>query len=151
MIRKSGVRPAVKRWKLSWLTPRRWASGHIAATQLPKLAAACRIAEAVISGWPEAPSSPLQGGGAPSGPGVACGAGPDLGPEKILPRKFEIPSLPADWAWDGLIKAAGPEHNSAAAIRIAPVRLLIARSIRPMPCPSVATNPRGRRPCHGFQ
>src|SRR6185369_17877426 len=82
-----------------------------------------------------------QGGGAPSGPGVACGAGPDFGPEKILPRKFEIPSLPADWAWDRLTKAAWQEHNSAIAIRIAPVRLLIARSIRPMPCPSVATNP----------
>ena len=34
---------------------------RVAATQLLKLPAASRIAAAVINGWPEAPSSPLQG------------------------------------------------------------------------------------------
>ena len=63
-MRRSGVSPAVKRWKLSREMLRRAASGHIAATQLSKFAAASRIAAAVISGWPEAPSSPLQGNGA---------------------------------------------------------------------------------------
>ena len=33
------------------------------ATQWSKFAAASRIAEAVIRGWPEAPSSPVQGNG----------------------------------------------------------------------------------------
>jgi hypothetical protein len=51
---------------------RRAASGHIEATQLSKFAAASRIALAVISGWPEAPSSPLHGGGAPLAEGAAC-------------------------------------------------------------------------------
>src|SRR5882757_2010807 len=114
MIRKSGVRPAVKRWKLSWVTLRRWASGHIAATQLPKLAAAWRIALAVISGWPEAPSSPLQGGGAPSGPGAVGVA--DFGAEKMLPNRSDRP-LPDDCAW------ASPDTSSAAAKMIAPARL----------------------------
>jgi hypothetical protein len=40
---------------------RRAASGHIELTQLSKFAAACRMALAVINGWPEAPSSPLHG------------------------------------------------------------------------------------------
>ena len=51
-----------------------------------KFAAASRIAEAVISGWPEAPSSPLQGGALPAGPGAACGAGPDFGPGRCCPE-----------------------------------------------------------------
>src|SRR5882757_2145796 len=120
MIRKSGVRPAVKRWKLSWLTPRRAASGHIAATQLGKFAAAWRIALAVISGWPEAPSSPLQGGGTPSGPGVACGCPgvADFDPEKMLPNRSDSP-LPDDCA------RAWPDTNKAAAKMIVPVRLVI--------------------------
>ena len=81
----------MKRWKFSWVMLRRAASGHIPATQFGKFAAASRIADAVIRGWPEAPSSPLQGGGPPSGPGAACGAGADFGPEKMLPKKFETP------------------------------------------------------------
>ena len=60
------------------------------------------MALAVIKGWPEAPSSPLQGGGAdgaPSGAGAACACGEaaDFCPEKMLPRKFDTP-LPDDWA-----------------------------------------------------
>src|SRR3954452_3040350 len=72
MMRRSGARPAVNRWKLACEMLRRAASGHIEARQLSKFAAASRIADAVISGWPEAPSSPLQGGGAPPPPGAAC-------------------------------------------------------------------------------
>src|SRR5436305_10545265 len=74
MMRRSGVRPAVKRWKLACEMLRRAASGHIEATQLSKFAAAWRIADAVISGWPEAPSSPLRGSGAlaAAGGGVLC-------------------------------------------------------------------------------
>src|SRR5919197_4503706 len=49
--------------------PRRAASGQSPAMQLRKLAAAARIACRVISGWPDAPSSPLHS------PGVSDGAG----------------------------------------------------------------------------
>src|SRR3954468_16294995 len=72
-MRKSGRRPAVKRWKLACEMLRRAASGHIEVTQFSKLAAASRIAEAVISGCPEAPSSPLQGSGVSVPEGAACG------------------------------------------------------------------------------
>src|SRR6202040_3285636 len=65
MMRRSGLSPAVKRSKLACEILRRAASGHIEATQLAEFAAASRIALAVISGWPEAPSSPLHGKGAP--------------------------------------------------------------------------------------
>src|SRR5882672_10489782 len=96
---------------------RRAASGHIAATQSLKFAAASRIALAVIRGWPEAPSSPLQGGAAP---GAVCGCAgvPDCGPVKMLPRKFEIPS-PEDWAW------ASTASKTVAASMAAPARLTI--------------------------
>src|SRR6187200_3377584 len=105
MMRRSGERSAVKRSKFACVTWRRAASGHIAATQFGKFAAACRIAAAVIKGWPEPPSSPLQGGGvdgadgAPSGAGAAraCGEVADFWP-KMLPKKFETPLLPDDWA-----------------------------------------------------
>src|SRR6202166_398732 len=99
---------------------RRAASGHIAATQLSKFAAASRIAEAVISGWPEAPSSPLQGGGAPV-PAGADGACAEVSvglPEKMLPNRFGSPP-PDDCA------QASPARSSAAARTSAPVRLAI--------------------------
>src|SRR6202035_5219553 len=95
---------------------RRAASGHIEATQLSKFAAASRIALAVISGWPEAPSSPLQGWGPPA-PGVACGGAPAFGPEKILPNRLGNP--PEDCA------PASPAHSKAAAIRIAAASALV--------------------------
>src|ERR1700761_3768923 len=104
--------------------PRRWASGHIEATQLSKLAAASRIAAAVIRGWPEAPSSPLQGG-APLLPPGAGGAASDFGPEKMLLKKLETELPPCARAW--------PHDNSAAATMIAPASFCIrgpaARSI----------------------
>src|SRR3979409_2500162 len=108
MMRRSGVRPAVKRWKLSCEMLRRAASGHIEATQLSKFAAASRIADAVISGWPEAPSSPLQGSGALPVPGEVCGCAVELvlGPEKILPNRFGSPP-PDDWT------AASPPTSRA--------------------------------------
>src|SRR5262249_33448420 len=59
MMRRSGVRPVVCRSNTSCAMPRRAASGHRPAMQLEKLAAAARIAWRVISGLPEAPSSPL--------------------------------------------------------------------------------------------
>src|SRR5882757_1336203 len=127
MIRKSGSRPVVKRWKFSWVTPRRAASGHIAATQLGKFAAAWRIALAVIKGWPEAPSSPLQGGGAPSGPVAACGGVADFDPEKMLPNRSDSP-LPDDCA------PAWPDTNKAAAKMTAPVRLVIDVPVNRMSC-----------------
>src|SRR5450631_3278729 len=104
---------------------RRAASGHIEATQLSKFAAASRIADAVIRGWPEAPSSPLQGGAAPPGPGVACGGAGvlDFWPEKMLPSRFEIPS-PDDCA------LASPTSSSAAARMTAPVRRLANDPVR---------------------
>src|SRR5713101_2457235 len=90
---------------------RRAASGHIEATHLSKFAAASRIAPAVIKGWPEAPSSPLQGGAAPPVAGAVC-AGADVpggcpdgavwpafgtDPVKMLSKKFRNPP-PEDWA-----------------------------------------------------
>src|SRR5271170_7580317 len=101
MMRKSGVRPAVKRWKLSWEMLRRAASGHIEAMQLSKFAAASRIALAVISGWPEAPSSPLHGWAEPPVEAGWVAAGPAFEdpPLKILPRKSSGPL--EDWADDG--------------------------------------------------
>src|SRR6266850_5823740 len=102
MMRRSGASPAVKRWKFSCEMLRRAASGHIEATQLSKFAAASRIALAVIKGWPEAPSSPLQGGAAPLAAGALCacaevpGRCPDGAvwlplesePVKMLSKKF---------------------------------------------------------------
>src|SRR3981189_3458185 len=91
MMRRSGSSPAVKRWKLCCEMLRRAASAHMEATQLSKFAAAARIALAVISGWPEAPSSPLQGGAAL--PGVVCGCtgAVEFCPEKTLPNRLESP------------------------------------------------------------
>ncbi len=75
MIRKSGVTPATAPSKAARLTPRCAAKGHKLSIQLPKLAAAARIASAVISGCPDDPDSPLH-----SGAGVAAGAvGPGEG------------------------------------------------------------------------
>src|SRR3954464_2452966 len=116
MIRRSGARPAVKRSKFSRVMPRRAASGHIAATQLSKFPAASRIAAAVISGWPEAPSSPLQAGAAPA-PGGGAGVAGWLPFDglKMLSRKFSGPPPDDDWA------GAGPDHSatpSAAAITV---------------------------------
>src|ERR1700742_4685138 len=99
---------------------RRAASGHIPATQLSKFAAASRIALAVIRGWPDAPSSPLQG----SGPVLPCaGAAPLEGAAapgwagagwfglelKMLLRKFSGPPPLEDCA------CAGPANSKAAA------------------------------------
>jgi len=117
MMRRSGVSPAVKRWKLSWVMLRRAASGHMPATQVLKLAAASRIALAVIRGWPEAPSSPLQGV-AEGLPGTAggCAGWSDFWPEKMPPNRLESPP-PDCWAVAG--PAAKKAATSAAASRIA--------------------------------
>src|SRR5215472_1192875 len=116
MMRRSGVSPAVKRSKFSRVILRRAASGHIPATQLEKLAAAWRIASAVIRGWPEAPSSPLQGMG-PVEPGTAvacCDVASDFEPEKMPPNRLDNP-LPDCWARAGLAStlAATPAAASA--------------------------------------
>ncbi len=128
----------MKRSKLCREMLRRAASGHIEATQLSKFAAASRTAPAVIKGWPEAPSSPLQGGGAPLAAGAVCacaevpGRCPDgavwlpleIEPVKMLSRKFRGPPPLDDCA------RASPENNSAAAMTTAPVRLFIESSVR---------------------
>src|SRR3972149_1074213 len=59
MMRRSGVRPALAASKVARDTPRRAACGHWPAMQVEKLAAAARIASALMSGWPEVPASPL--------------------------------------------------------------------------------------------
>ena len=68
--------------------------------------------------------------GAPSVPVAACagGAVADFWPEKMLPKKFETPLPPWDWA------KAGPDSNSAATV-IAAVRLVIAHPIQRMSHP----------------
>src|SRR5438128_7587598 len=137
MMRRSGSRPAVKRWKLCCEMLRRAASGHIEATQFSKFAAAWRIALAVISGWPEAPSSPLQGGAALLAAGTGCACADALGrwpdgaawlpfkgePLKMLSKKPKGPPL------DGCAQAS-PDSSSAAAIMAAPVRLLANSLVR---------------------
>src|ERR1700694_4173344 len=156
MMRRSGVSPAVKRWKLACEMPRRAASGHIEATQLSKFAAASRIALAVIKGWPEAPSSPLQGSAAllPAGAGCACAEVPggavwppfESEPLKMVSRKPKGPPPPEDCA------RAPPHTNSAAAMITALARLLADRSVRRVMCsPALPKYPAFRRPCHGFQ
>src|SRR5450432_43623 len=127
MMRRSGASPVVNRSKLSCEMLRRAASGHIEATQLSKLAAASRIALAVIRGWPEAPSSPLQGG-APPPPGGVCPCAALSGRaavwppfEKRLSRKFSGPP-PDDCAW-------APTGSSKAAASAA-VRQFAIRTVR---------------------
>src|ERR1700726_4400078 len=130
MMRRSGVSPAVKRSKLSGEMLRRAASGHIEATQLSKFAAASRIADAVISGGPGAPSPPLQGGAAPVPAGgalSACGEVPggwpdgalwlplESEPVKRLSRKPSGPPPLDDCA------CAWPSTSNAAAMAAAPV------------------------------
>src|SRR5487761_2085235 len=115
---------------------RRAASGHIEATQLSKFAAASRIALADISGWPEAPSSPLPGSGVPLAAGAAC-AGAELPgwaeggiwplfedePLKMPPRNSSgLP--PEDCA------RAPPHQSSVAASNTAPVRRIADRPVR---------------------
>src|SRR5262245_34862263 len=69
-MRRSGVSPARLAANTARGTPRRSASGQSAARQPRKLAAAARIACAVIRGWLEAPDSPLHSGAAASGAGA---------------------------------------------------------------------------------
>src|SRR6266550_2190432 len=109
---------------------RRAASGHIETTQFSKFAAASRIARAVISGWPEAPSSPLQGGAGLLAAGAACACAEVAGrwgdgafrlpfesePVKMLSKRLKGPSL--DCAH------ASPDNSNAATTMAAPVRLL---------------------------
>src|SRR5260370_21681552 len=116
---------------------RRAASGHIEATQVLKLAAASRIAPAVIKGWPEAPSSPLQGGAAPPGAGAVCagaegpGGCPDgpgwpafgTEPGKMLSKKFRKPP-PQDCA------RASPARSTPAPIVTAGVRIFADWPVR---------------------
>src|SRR5674476_903282 len=117
---------------------RRAASGHIAATQLSKFAAASRIAEAVINGWPEAPSSPLQGNAAPAPVGAAwaCARGPGRGaggavstplesePVKMLSNRLKGPPPPEDCA------CAPPQAINAAAAITALVRMFAKNPVR---------------------
>src|SRR5438105_9330204 len=143
MMRRSGVRPAVKRSKLACEILRRAASGHTEATQVSKLAAASRIADAVISGWPEAPSSPLQGGGASLAVGAPCACAEvpvraadgavwlpfENVPVKMLSKKLRGPPPPDDCA------RPSPHTNSAARIT-APVRPFADCLIRRIVFPS---------------
>src|ERR1700686_223380 len=138
MMRKSGASPAVKRGKLACEMLRRAASGHIEATQLSKFAAASRIALAVISGGPEAPSSPPPGSGAPLAAGAPCagatgGASPSFEDEplKMLPRKSSGP-LPEDCA------CAAPPQSRVTASSAAPVR-----PVDPGPVLRVMLHPHG--------
>src|SRR6266478_3462230 len=71
MIRRSGVSAAVCASNTARVTPRRSAAGHKVSRQALKLAAAVRMASAVISGCPEEPDSPLHSGA----PGLADAGG----------------------------------------------------------------------------
>src|SRR5262249_60774375 len=93
MIRRSGVRPATLASNTARDTPRRSASGQSPARQLRKLAAAARIACAVLSGGLEAPDSPPQAWT----PAVAAGA--------------HAPAAPASWH---SLRTAQPRHGAPA-------------------------------------
>ena len=140
---------------------RRAASGHIEATQLSKFAAASRIADAVIRGWPEAPSSPLQGKAAPAPAGAAwaCAEVPgrraggmvwpplESEPVKMLPNRLKGPPPPEDCA------CAPPQAINAAATIIALVRPFAKNPVRRVMFHPHHPNtfPAFRRPCRGFQ
>src|SRR3954468_4634544 len=141
MMRRSGVRPAVKCWKLACEMLRRAASGHIEATQLLKFAAASRIADAVINGCPEAPSSPLQGSGALAGVGAGCVCGRLPGSvaggvawlleaelPKMFSRNFRGPPSP-DWARAPLHASSVPATIAAVVVR------LLTKCPSSPPCP----------------
>src|SRR6476620_3970551 len=122
MMRRSGSSPAVKRWKLCCEMLRRAASGHIEATQFSKFAAASRIALAVIRGWPEAPSSPLQGSAAllAAGADCACAKGPGRWSDGAAWLRFEsepvkMLSKKPNGALDGCAYVS-PDSSSAAAM-----------------------------------
>src|SRR6185437_5217529 len=131
---------------------RRAASGHIPATQLPKFAAASRIALAVIRGWPEAPSSPLQGNAAllplaAGAPGRAvAGWFAVVEPVKMLLRKFSGPPPLEDCA------CASPAQSKAPASSAVAVRSFFENPVGlVMSCPCrISRPPPFRRPCHGF-
>ena len=85
---------------------------------MSKFAAASRIACAVINGWPEPPSSPLQGSGADEvaeGEGAApgCGAGALALPGEIEPVKILSNRLNGDCASAAPDPSATP-HSAAA-------------------------------------
>ena len=101
------------------------------------------MADAVISGWPEAPSSPVQGRGAllAAGAGCACAEVPGRGageavwpgfesaPVKRLSNRFS--GLPDDCA------RASPPSSTAAASKRAPVCLAAGPFRRVMFHPSL--------------
>src|SRR5215218_1507579 len=138
MMRRSGVRPVVNRWKLACEMLRRAASGHIDATQLSKLAAASRIADAVINGWPEAPSSPLHGKAVLADPGTGCiGAAGVFGPAfisepvKRFSRKLIGPP-PADSARVSLHTSSTPRTIAALVRRF--IIIAVLRIVPTRPC-----------------
>src|ERR1700741_3993710 len=141
---------------------RRAASGHMPAMQLSKLEAACRIASAVIRGWPEAPSSPLQGKGplgkGPLGKGP-FGAGPllpgtcagalALAPENSPPNRLERPPPLCDCAR----ACPGPRATipTMAATKSALALLRAKGSLRLAISHLFLRNQAFRRPLPGFQ
>src|SRR5262249_16629231 len=105
MIRRSGVRPATLASNTARDTPRRSASGQSPARQLRKLAAAARIACAVISGGFEAPGPPLQSWTA------AVGAG---APAAFAPGALNSVRMSSPWPGVGAAQAVAAK---AAALR----------------------------------
>src|SRR5262245_11159619 len=113
MMRRSGVSPATLASNTSRGTPRCSASGQSSARQPWKLAAAARIACAVISGWPDAPDSPLHSGAADgAGPVGAAPAGGTV-PVVALAPNSERRSNP----WPSAGEAKAPAANAAAPSR----------------------------------
>ena len=80
----------------------------------------------------------------PSGPGAACGAGPDFGPEKMLPKKFESPSRRRIERGPGL--QTRPGWNTAAPPRSRSRRFDWSSLVPSTHAVSVPQSPRFRRP-----
>ena len=145
-MRRSGSRPAVKRWKLCLrdvaacgVGPHR---GDAIVEIRRRLADRGRGHQRMAGGAVlAAPGRRRAVAGARMASAAALAVG--LGPEKMLPNRFESPP-PDDCA------AASPDSSSAAATTAAPVRFAIDGPVR-RHVSALPKHPAFRRPCHGFQ
>src|SRR5262249_39527387 len=90
--------------------PRFCASGHRPSRQERKLAAAARMASAVISGWPDGPDSPLHSGAPDASEGGL--AWPEPGPGRLKSERRSNPWPRTGPASTAAAKTAWAESGS---------------------------------------